>query len=357
MNEFPQPPVWALDRLRDGLVIPAHPLALTRHRKLDERRQCALTRYYLAAGAGGLAVGVHTTQFAIREPKHGLLRPVLELAARTALEQTGGTGQPVLIAGICGRTPQAVGEAQLACELGYHAGLLSLGALREATERELIAHCRTVAHEIPLVGFYLQPAVGGRLLPFTFWRRFVEIPNVIAIKIAAFNRYQTLDVVRAVAEAGRAGDLALYTGNDDHILLDLLTEWAVPTPRGTQRVRIVGGLLGQWACWTRGAVEMLERCKKLRGAKLIPAELLTLAEQLTDANAAVFDAAHGFAGCIAGIHEVLRRQGLLTNALSLDPHERLSPDQAAEITRVCAIYPRLTDDDFVRANLSVWLAG
>jgi dihydrodipicolinate synthase/N-acetylneuraminate lyase len=357
MNKFPQPPAWALDRLRDGLVIPAHPLALTRQRKLDERRQRALARYYLAAGAGGLAVGVHTTQFAIREPKHGLLRPVLELAARTAAEQAGGTGPPVLIAGICGRSPQAVGEAQLAHALGYHAGLLSLGALREATERELLAHCRTVAHEIPLVGFYLQPAVGGRLLPFSFWRRFVEIPNVIAVKIAPFNRYQTFDVVRAVAEAGRAGDLALYTGNDDHILLDLLTEWAVPTPRGTQRVRIVGGLLGQWACWTRGAVEMLERCKKLRGAKLIPAELLTLAEQLTDANAAVLDAAHGFSGCIAGIHEVLRRQGLLANALSLDPHERLSPDQAAEITRVCAIYPRLTDDDFVRANLSVWLAG
>jgi dihydrodipicolinate synthase/N-acetylneuraminate lyase len=357
MNKFPQPSAWALDRLRDGLVIPAHPLALTRLRKLDERRQRALTRYYLAAGAGGLAVGVHTTQFAIRDRKHGLLRPVLELAARTAAEQAGGTGPPVLITGICGRTPQAVSEAQLAHALGYHAGLLSLGALREATERELLAHCRTVAHEIPLVGFYLQPAVGGRLLPFSFWRRFVEIPNVIAVKIAPFNRYQTFDVVRAVAEAGRAGDIALYTGNDDHILLDLLTEWAVPTPRGTQRVRIVGGLLGQWACWTQGAVEMLERCKKLRGAKLIPAELLTLAEQLTDANAAVFDAAHGFAGCIAGIHEVLRRQGLLANALSLDPHERLSPSQAAEITRVCAVYPRLTNDDFVRANLSVWLAG
>ena len=357
MNEFPQPPAWVLDHLRDGLVIPAHPLALTRQRKLDERRQRALSRYYLAAGAGGLAVGVHTTQFAIREPKHGLLRPVLELAARTALEQTGGTGQPVLIAGICGRTPQAVGEAQLARELGYHAGLLSLGALREATEHELIAHCRMVAREIPLVGFYLQPAAGGLLLPYRFWRRFVEIPNVIAIKIAPFNRYQTLDVVRAVAEAGRAGDIALYTGNDDHILLDLLTEWVVPATGGPQRVRIVGGLLGQWACWTRGAVESLERCKKLRGSKSIPAELFTLAEQLTDANAAVFDAAHGFAGCITGIHEVLRRQGLLTNALSLDPHERLSPGQAAEITRVCAAYPQLTDDDFVQANLNDWLEG
>jgi hypothetical protein len=357
MNEFPQPPAWVLDRLREGLVIPAHPLALTRHRKLDERRQRALTRYYLAAGAGGLAVGVHTTQFAIREPKHGLLRPVLELATWTAMEQAGGAGQPVLIAGICGRTAQAVGEAQLTRELGYHAGLLSLGALREATERELIAHCRTVAREIPLVGFYLQPAVGGRLLPFKFWRRFVEIPNVIALKIAPFNRYQTLDVVRAVAETGRAGDIALYTGNDDHILLDLLTEWVVPTAGGPQRVQIVGGLLGQWACWTRRAVELLERCKKLRGSKSIPAELLTLAEQLTDANAAVFDAAHGFSDCIAGIHEVLRRQGLLTNALWLDPHLRLSAGQAAEITRVCAVYPWLTDDDFVRANLSVWLEG
>jgi hypothetical protein len=355
MTEFPQPPVWVLDRLRDGLVIPAHPLALTRNRKLDERRQRALTRYYLAAGAGGLAVGVHTTQFAIREPKHGLLRPVLELASSTALDQTHATGQPVLIAGICGRTLQAVGEAQLARELGYHAGLLSLGALREAPEHELVAHCRTVAQEIPLVGFYLQPAVGGRLLPFKFWRRFVEVPNVVAIKIAPFNRYQTLDVVRAVAEAGRAGDIALYTGNDDHIILDLLTEWVVRTSRGAQRVRIVGGLLGQWACWTGAAVDLLQRCKKLRRSRTIPAELLTLAEQLTDANAAVFDAAHGFAGCIAGIHEVLRRQGLLTNTLTLEPGERLSPGQAAEITRIWAAYPQLTDDDFVRANLNDWL--
>jgi dihydrodipicolinate synthase/N-acetylneuraminate lyase len=357
MNEFPQPPAWVLDHLCAGLVIPAHPLALTRQRKLDERRQRALSRYYLAAGAGGLAVGVHTTQFAIREPKHGLLRPVLELAARTALEQTGGKGPPVLIAGICGRTPQAVGEAQLARELGYHAGLLSLGALREATEHELIAHCRMVAREIPLVGFYLQPAAGGRLLPFKFWRRFVEIPNVIAVKIAPFNRYQTLDVVRAVAEAGRAGNIALYTGNDDHILLDLLTEWVVPTTGGPKRLRIVGGLLGQWACWTRHAMESLERCRKLRRSRSIPAELLTQAEQLTDANAAVFDAAHGFAGCIAGINEVLRRQGLLANALLLDPRERLSHGQAAEISRVCAAYPQLTDDDFVRANLNYWLEG
>ena len=377
MITYPQPAAWVLERLREGLVIPAHPLALTRSRKLDECRQRALTRYYLAAGAGGLAVGVHTTQFAIRESKHGLLRPVLELAAETArssrrkeapfnaergMRNAETKSEPphigcyklVLIAGICGLTSQAVSEAQLARELGYHAGLLSLGALREATERELIAHCRTVAREIPLVGFYLQPAAGGCLLTFQFWRRFVEIPNVIAIKIAPFNRYQTLDVVRAVAEAGRAGDIALYTGNDDHILLDLLTEFVVPTARGEQLLRIVGGLLGQWACWTRGAVELLERCKQFRGSKIIPAELLTLAEQLTDANAAVFDAAHGFAGCIAGIHEVLRRQGLLANTLCLDPHERLSPGQAAEITRVCVAYPQLTDEDFVRSNQNDW---
>jgi dihydrodipicolinate synthase/N-acetylneuraminate lyase len=392
MSSFPRPAGWVLERLGEGLVIPAHPLALTRGRKLDERRQRALSRYYLAAGAGGLAVGVHTTQFAIREPKHGLLRPVLELAAAeagsdrlkeaarliptskrqsqdlgTASDNRRRPGQmarinvrgyeTVLIAGICGRTPQAIREAQLARELGYHAGLLSLGALREASERDLIAHCRTVAQEIPLIGFYLQPAAGGRLLPFGFWRRFVEIPSVIAIKIAPFNRYQTLDVVRAVAEAGRGGDIALYTGNDDHILLDLLTEFVVPTKRGEQRLRIVGGLLGQWACWTKRAVELLARCKRVRRARTVPAELLTQAEQLTDANAALFDAAHGFAGCIAGIHEVLRRQGLLANTLCLDPHECLSPGQAAEINRVCAAYPHLTDDDFVQANLDDWLNG
>ncbi len=357
MNPLPQPPPWVLDALREGLVIPAHPLALTRRRQLDERHQRALTRYYLAAGAGGLAVGVHTTQFAIREPKHGLFRPVLELAASTARESSALARPAVLVAGLCGHTKQAVREAEVARDLGYHAGLLSLGALRNATQRELLAHCRTLAREIPLIGFYLQPAAGGRLLPFEFWRRFVEIPNVIAIKIAPFNRYQTLDVVRAVAEAGRAGQIALYTGNDDHILLDLCTEFVIPTPRGIQRLRIVGGLLGQWACWTRRAVELLKRCQQLRCAKSIPSTILSQAEQLTDANAALFDAAHGFAGCIAGIHEVLRSQGLLANNLSLDPSERLSPGQAAEITRVCAAYPHLTDEDFVREHLDCWLKG
>ncbi len=353
-TDFPMPPKWVLTRLRTGMVIPAHPLALTRQRKLDERRQRALSRYYLDPGAGGLAVGVHTTQFAIRESQHDLLKPVLELAA-TTVRQHLPARQTVLIAGICGLTPPAIKEARQARELGYHAGLLSLGALRAATERKLLAHCRAVAREIPLFGFYLQPVAGGRLLPLSFWRRFVEIPNVVAIKIAPFNRYQTLDVVRAVAEAGRAGDIALYTGNDDHIILDLLTRYVIPTAHGPQSLRIVGGLLGQWACWTQRAVELYEQCRKIRNASQIPASLITLAEQLTDLNAAIFDAAHGFAGSISGIQEVLCRQGLLANNLCLDHQEHLSPGQGAEIARVHAAYPQLTDDGFVARNLDRWL--
>jgi len=337
-------------------VIPAHPLALTAERRLDERRQRGLTRYYHAAGAGGLAVGVHTTQFAIRDPKHGLLAPVLTLAAQTMAEaDTARRRQTVLIAGICGATPQACAEARLARELGYHAGLLSLGALKAADEAALLAHCRAVARVIPLIGFYLQPAVGGRALGYGFWRRFVEIPNAVAIKIAPFNRYQTLDVVRAVAQSGRAGELALYTGNDDNILVDLLTCYAISTARGTVRLTIVGGLLGQWACWTKPAVALLAQCRQMRGQERVPARMLTLAAQITECNAAIFDAAHHFAGCIPGIHEVLRRQGLLANTLCLDPNERLSPGQAQEIARVCRAYPHLNDDQFVRENLARWL--
>jgi dihydrodipicolinate synthase/N-acetylneuraminate lyase len=350
------PPDWVLQNLRSGLVIPAHPLALTEQRKLDERRQQALTRYYHAAGASGLAVGVHTTQFAIRDPAHGLFEPVLKLAADATKARDAATRrQTVLIAGICGTTRQAVQEARFARDAGYHAGLLSLAALKDADEPELISHCQTVSHEIALFGFYLQPAVGGRILPQSFWRRFVEIPNVVAIKIAPFNRYQTLEVVQAVAESGRAGDVALYTGNDDHILLDLLTEYA-PTacPVGT-RGRIVGGLLGQWACGTRRAVALLEECKQALAAGAVPSRLLASAVQLTDFNAALFDAAHGFAGCIPGIQEVLRRQGLLANDLCLHPRETLSPGQANEIDRVCRAYPHLTDDEFIAAHLSEWL--
>jgi dihydrodipicolinate synthase/N-acetylneuraminate lyase len=356
MADHPLPPAWALEKLRAGLVIPAHPLALTDARRLDERRQRGLTRYYHAAGAGGIAVGVHTTQFEIRDPKHALFEPVLKLAIETIAACDRAIGrQTVRIAGICGDTKQAVAEAQFARETGYHAGLLSLAALREADDTTLLDHCHTVAKHIPLFGFYLQPAVGGRVLPFSFWRRFVEIPNVVAIKIAPFNRYQTLEVVRAVAEAGRAVEVALYTGNDDAIVADLLTEYAVPVAGGEVRLRMVGGLLGHWACWTRAAVQWLEECQAAWTGP-VPARLLTLAAQVTDCNAAFFDAANGYAGCIAGIHEILRRQGLLANTHCLNPREQLSPGQREEIDRVWRAYPHLNDDSFVRSNLAEWLA-
>jgi dihydrodipicolinate synthase/N-acetylneuraminate lyase len=333
------------------------PLALTAARRLDERRQRALCRYYLAAGAGGLAVGVHTTQFAIREPRHGLFHLVLALVADELTRHEATGASPIRIAGVCGPTGQAVAEAALARELGYHAGLLSLAALRLADESALLAHCRAVAEVLPLVGFYLQAAVGGPVLPFRFWRQFAEIERVVAIKVAPFNRYQTLDVVRAVAEAGR-DEIALYTGNDDHIVLDLLTPFRFGVAGQPVERRIVGGLLGQWAVWTRRAVELLRQCHNVvRQGGAVPADLLRLAAEWTDANAAVFDAAHGFAGCIPGVHEVLRRQGLLEGTWCLDPQETLSPGQAEEIDRVCRDYPHLSDDEFVSRHREDWRAG
>jgi len=348
-----------LRALRGGVVIPAHPLALTASRKLDERRQRALTRYYLDAGAGGVAVGVHTTQFGIRDPKVALYRPVLELAAGTIAERGQRLRRPVVrVAGVCGSTPQAVREARLAAELGYHLGLLSMGALARASDATLIAHAREVAEVIPLMGFYLQSAAGGRELSYPFWRRFVEIENVVAIKVAPFNRYDTWDVVRAVADAGREREIALYTGNDDSILMDLLTVYPVARPGGgsVARLRMVGGLLGHWAFWTRNAAVLLERARRLRRESTIPGRLLSLGMQITDANGAIFDSANGFRGCIPGIHEVLRRQGLLRGRWCLDPNEDLSPGQLANIDRVCRAYPHLTDDDFVRERLDEWLA-
>jgi dihydrodipicolinate synthase/N-acetylneuraminate lyase len=336
------------ERLARGLVIPAHPLALTPERRLDERHQRALTRYYLAASAGGLAVGVHTTQFAIRDPRVALYRPVLELAAETARE---ATERPVLVAGISGPTPQAVAEAQLAAELGYDAGLLSLAALVDADDADLERHCREVAAVIPLFGFYLQPAIGGRVLDLGFWRRFVEIDGVVAIKIAPFNRYQTLDVVRAVVEGGREGDIVLYTGNDDTILLDLLSEYRL----GGRSVRFAGGLLGQWAVGTQKAAQMLEDVKRWQSEGSVPAEAMALATEITDTNAALFDARNGFAGCIAGIHEILRRQGLMTGRWCLDPNDDLSSGQLIEIDRVYAQYPHLHDDDFIAERRDEWL--
>lgn len=333
-------------------MIPAHPLALTASRRLDERRQAALTRYYIDAGAGGIAVGVHTTQFAIREPQHGLLHPVLELAATTTHAWRGR--RPVaLIAGIVGETRQAVREAALARSLGYDAGLLSLGALRDATDTHLIAHCRRVADIIPVFGFYLQPAVGGRALGWRFWRAFADIPNVVAIKIAPFDRYATLEVVRAVADSGRK-DIALYTGNDDNIIGDLATPF--PAEVNGKRVtrRIVGGLLGQWAVWTRRAVQMLEQARRIPRSG--SSDWMTVAAALTDANSAIFDARNKFAGCIPGIHEVLRRQGLVRGRWCLDPREEMSAGQSREIDRVTRAYPELTDDDFVAEHIDRWLA-
>jgi len=346
------------EQLRSGVVIPAHPLALTAERTLDERRQRALTRYYVDAGAGGIAVGVHTTQFAIRDSRYGLYRPVLELAAETAmaaLERRGGDSTFTKVAGLCGHTIQAVGEAQIAVALGYDVGLLSLSDWQRESERELLDHCREVAEIIPLFGFYLQPAVGGRILSYAFWREFAEIPNVWAIKIAPFNRYQTLDVIRAVADAER-DDIALYTGNDDSIVVDLLTPYSV-TSRGERAIRWMdGGLLGQWACWTRTAVELLDRVKTARGRGTIDQGWLTEAAALTDANGAIFDVAHAFHGCIPGIHEILRRQGLLCGTWCLDPREQLGTGQSEEIDRVSRLYPGLNDDVFVAEHLDRWLA-
>ena len=340
-------------RLLDGLVIPAHPLALTAARRLDERRQRALTRYYLAAGAGGLAVGVHTTQFAIRDPAHALYEPVLSLAADTVRAAAHG-GETVMVAGLAGDTRQAVAEAETARALGYDAGLLSLGAWRDAGDAEILAHCRIVSETLPLFGFYLQPAVGGRPLGYAFWHGFAEIERVWAIKIAPFDRYATLDVVRAVADAGR-DDIALYTGNDDAIVADLVTPFATAGADGACVRRIVGGLLGQWAVWARRAVELLAQVKAARERPDVPVTLLRTGSALTEANAAIFDARHRFAGCIPGIHEVLRRQGLLAGVWTLDPAETLSPGQAEAIDRVCRAFPELADDAFVAAGIDDWM--
>ena len=350
----PLPPDRIRAALRRGGVIPAHPLALTAAGRWDVRHQRALTRYYLDAGSAGVAVGVHTTQFSIR--KAGLYPAVLALGRETVADWA--PGRPVVtIAGVIGATRQAVAEARIARDLGYHVALLSLGGLDRWTDDRLLAHAREVARVMPLMGFYLQPAVGGRPLGYRFWRRFAEIGNVVAIKVAPFNRYQTLDVLRGVADAGRLGAIALYTGNDDAIVADLLTAFPVTTSAGRRiTARFVGGLLGHWAFWTRRAVKLVERCRRAAREGAVPAALLRLAATTTEANAAIFDAANGFRGCIGGINEVLRRQGLLRSGRCLDPAEQLSPGQTVRITRVLRSYPDLTDDAFVARNLDRWLS-
>src|ERR1700744_1154653 len=338
--------------IADSTVIPAHPLALDARRQLDKIYQRALTRYYIDAGAGGLAVGVHTTQFAIRDV--GLYRPVLELAAETA---ANWSKRPLaLVAGLAGPTQQAVAEAKTARGIGYHAGLLSLATMKLASEDEIIAHCQRIANQIPLVGFYLQPAVGGVILSANFWRRFAEIDNVVAIKIAPFNRYRTLDVLRGVHAAGALDRITLYTGNDDHILLDLMLPFDLREAGITTRTHIRGGLLGHWSVGTQSAIKQFEACKAARNQATLPADLLALDARVTDCNGAFFDVANNFNGCIAGCHEVLRRQGLMQGIWCLDPHEGLSPGQLAEIDRVYNEHAALSADDFVAANLQRWLA-
>jgi dihydrodipicolinate synthase/N-acetylneuraminate lyase len=338
-----------------GQVIPAHPLALDASRRFDERHQRALARYYFAAGTGGIAVGVHSTQFEIRDPKHNLFRPVLELAAATiAAELRAAPRDYAMIAGICGRTVQAVAEAELARSLGYHAGLVSMAAYQAEPEAVILAHVATVAKVIPVIGFYLQPAVGGRVLSHAFWEKFAAIPEVVAIKIAPFNRYQTIDVVRAVTASGRT-DLALYTGNDDTIVADLLSPYTFDLAGRKVTRRIVGGLLGHWGVWTHAAVQLFHEARQAAAAPTIDAAWLARANAITDMNAALFDAANRFHGCIPGILEVLRRQGLVASVHCLNPQEVLSPGQAEELTRVCAAYPELTDDAFVAENLDRWL--
>ncbi len=334
------------------------PLALDAQRRFDERHQAALTRYYVDAGAGGLAVGVHTTQFAIRDPDVGLYEPVLRFVSGVIDDWHAKTGRTMFkIAGICGRTPQALHEASFARDCGYHAGLVSLGAFTDSdTLQSMVEHCTSVAEVLPIIGFYLQPAVGGRRLPYSFWRELAGVERLIGVKIAPFNRYQTLDVVRAICDAGREKTVTLYTGNDDHIVGDLLTEYVIETPFGPRSTRMVGGLLGQWAVWTRQAVGLLDEIHRLlHSGTSIPPELLTRGARLTDANSAIFDAAHSFAGCIPGIQEVLRRQGLVNGIECLDPDETLSQGQMDEIDRVCASYPEFSDDAFVNSNLERWL--
>ena len=351
-------PQSILDNVRQGTVIPAQPLALDADRQFDPRHQTALTRYYIDAGVGGIAVGVHSTQFEIRDPAVGLFEPVLSLASKVIDEYGAFRGRDIFkVAGVCGKTQQAISEAAFSRSQGYHACLLSLAALANESHESMLQHCRQVAAIMPVIGFYLQPAVGGCVLPYQFWREFAEIDNVIAIKMAPFNRYQTLDVVRAVCDAGRENDITLYTGNDDNIVADLVSEYRIVTASGLKNVRIRGGLLGHWCCWTRVAVELLDELHQVvANGGDVSRELLTRNIEVTDANAAFFDAANGFSGCIPGIHEVLRRQGLLQGRWCLNPEEVLSPGQAEEIDRVYSAYPHLNDDEFVRTHLNEWLA-
>jgi dihydrodipicolinate synthase/N-acetylneuraminate lyase len=354
MDEYPALDAALWERVREGMVIPAHPLALTESRQLDEQHQRALARYYLDAGAAGLAVGVHTTEFKIHDPAVGLYQPVLQLAIDTA-RSWAPKAEPFMIAGVIGSTDQAVREAGIAKDLGYHAAMISFGALKEASDEELVAHAEAVAQVMPIFGFYLQPAVGGRVLSEAFWRSLVQIPNLVGIKIAPFNRYYTLNVVRAVAREGKADTVALYTGNDDAILYDLLTTYEVVDSGNVTAIEVVGGLLGHWAYWTQKASKLWKQACEARRSGTVSAALLTLAAQVTETNMAVFDPDNGFRGCIAGILYVLERVGLVAGVYPLDDRESLSPGQTRAIEAAIRSYPHLVDDEFVEENRSRWL--
>jgi dihydrodipicolinate synthase/N-acetylneuraminate lyase len=347
-----------MKRFKEGFVIPAQPLALDEKRKFMPRNQRALCRYYIDAGAGGIAVAVHSTQFEIRSPDIRLFEPVLSMTAQFIDEYAAARKKEILkIAGVCGKTRQALSEAEFAVNNNYQACLLSLAAMKDESISGMIKHIKEVSRIMPIIGFYLQSSVGGKVLPYEFWRKFFDIENIIAVKIAPFNRYRTFDVVRALCESGREKDVVLYTGNDDNIIADLLTEYRIVSSKGTKRVRIKGGLLGHWCVWTRKAVEQLEEIHKtIANGDSIPGSLLTKGIEVTDANAAFFDTANNFAGCIPGIHEVLRRQGLLKGIWCLNTHEKLSPGQKEEIDRVYKSYPHLNDDDFVRKNIEKWMS-
>ncbi len=342
--------------VKRGTVIPAQPLALDENRMFDKKHQAALTKYYIDAGVGGIAVGVHSTQFEIRDPDIGLFEPVLAFTSKVIDDYCKQQGRQILkVAGVCGQTEQAIKEAEFVCSNGYHAALLSLSAFKDNSVEDMLKHCRTIASIMPIIGFYLQTSVGGRVLPYSFWREFCEIDNVLAIKMAPFNRYQTFDVVRAVCDAGKENGITLYTGNDDNIIVDLLTPYKITTNHGEVNIRIRGGLLGHWCVWTKKAVELLDEIHHITENNLpVPPELLQRNVEVTDMNAALFDSANKFAGCIPGIHEVLRRQGLLKGTWCLNPNEVLSVGQSDELDRVYSAYPHLNDDEFVKNNKKNW---
>lgn len=336
--------------LQEGAFIPAHPLALTRDKELDEHAQRRLTRYYIEAGVGGIAVGVHTTQFEIRDPAFNLYEVVLRLAVEEV--QNAQLQRPFIkIAGVCGGIEQALEETKIAKALGYDMVLLSNGSLNYYSEKELIERTKVIAGELPVFGFYLQPAVGGRVFSYEFWEELASIQNVVGIKMAPFDRYLTLDVIRAVCASPRRDEIALYTGNDDNIVVDLFTTYEYEVEGKVASKSVVGGLLGHWSVWTHEAVKLFEEIKQERLHNQLDKRWFSIAQNVTDANSAFFDSKNAFKGSIAGINEVLRRQGLLEGNWCLTDHEVLSPGQSAEIDRVYATYPKLNDDTFVQAFL------